>query len=81
MRNTIPAFNSAPVQGTQPPQLFLPLGLLRLQAKGVYCFTSELGGSRHASNIKIELVLSVRTVRLYIRGCRAAVMGLLCTFM
>lgn len=79
--NTSPPFNSAPPQCAQPPHLFLALGLLRLQAKGVYCFTSEPGGSWCASNIKIELALSVQTVRLYIRGCRAAAMGLLCAFM
>lgn len=63
------------------PHLFPPLGLLRLQAKGAFCFTSEPGASRCASNIKIEPVLSVQSVRLYIRGCHAAAMRLLCAFM
>lgn len=78
--NSSAPFNSAHL--SRPiPQLFPSLGLLRLQAKGAFCFTSEPGASRCASNIKIEPVLSVQYVRLYISGCRAAAMGLLCAFM
>lgn len=77
--NSSPPFNSAPPKWPNP-HLFPPLGLLRLQAKGAFCFTSEPGASRCASNIKIEPVLSVQSVRLYIRGCHAAAMRLLCTF-
>lgn len=77
--NSSPRFNSAPPQPN--PHFFPPPGLLRLQAKGAFCFTSEPGASRCASNIKIEPVLSVQSVRLYIRGCRAAAMRLLCAFM
>lgn len=63
------------------PHLFPPLGLLRLQAKGAFCFTSEPGASRCASNIKIELVLSAQTAGLYIIGCRATAMRPHCAFM
>lgn len=78
--NSSPPFNPAPPQ-TPNPHLFPPPGLLRLQAKGAFCFTSVPGASRCASNIKIEPVLSVQSVRLYIRGCRAAAMRLLWAFM
>lgn len=62
------------------PHLSPPLGLLHLQAKGAFCFTSEPCASLCASNIKIEPVLSVQSVKLYIRGCHAAAMRLLCSF-
>lgn len=67
------------LSGPTPISLRL-FGLLRLQAKGAFCFTSEPGASRRASNIKTEAVLSVQSARLYIRGCHAAAMRLPCTF-